>query len=129
MTPLAAVTRYAIIAGGINDVAEGHWTVPAIEANIVVLRNLAIADGMIPIVATITPGSLDGPKEANRQALNEWIRSNFAFIDFTAIVADPDHPDALRPAWFGTGTAPEIHYGAPAKEAIGQAVASWVRSQ
>ena len=58
--------------------------------------------------ATITPyvGSdyyHPGPlSEADRQAVNPWIRAAGHFdavIDFDAVVRDPQHPDRLLPAY------------------------------
>jgi lysophospholipase L1-like esterase len=40
--------------------------------------------------------------EADRQAVNQWIRAGGHFdevIDFDAVVRDPEHPDRLLPAF------------------------------
>jgi lysophospholipase L1-like esterase len=67
----------------------------------------AHAHGLRVYGATITPytGSdyyHPGPwSEADRQAVNAWIRAAGHFdavIDFDAVVRDPDHPDHLLPA-------------------------------
>jgi lysophospholipase L1-like esterase len=45
------------------------------------------------------PGALS---EADRQAVNQWIRAAGHFdavIDFDSVVADPGHPDRLLPAY------------------------------
>jgi len=66
------------------------------------------AHGLRMIGATITPfvGSdyyHPGPlSEADRQAVNQWIRASGHFddvIDFDAVVRDPLHPDHLLPAY------------------------------
>jgi lysophospholipase L1-like esterase len=128
MTPLAPKSKWAVIAGGVNDVSEGHWTVAAIEANITTLRGLATADGMIPVVATITPGSFDPTKETNRQAVNAWIRSTGDYIDFASVIEDPADPSMIRnhsdPAWHDPAEA-ETHYGPKGKEAVARLVAEW----
>jgi len=68
----------------------------------------AHAHGLLVYGATITPytGSgyyHPGPlSEADRQAVNQWIRADGhfdAFIDFDAVVRDPQHPDQLLPAY------------------------------
>lgn len=68
----------------------------------------AHAHGLRVYGATITPyvGSNyyhPGPlSEADRQAVNQWIRAAGHFdavIDFDAVVRDPQHPDQLLPAY------------------------------
>jgi len=68
----------------------------------------AHAHGLLVYGATITPytGSgyyHPGPlSEADRQAVNQWVRADGhfdAFIDFDAVVRDPQHPDQLLPAY------------------------------
>ena len=68
----------------------------------------AHAHGLRVYGATITPyvGSdyyHPGPlSEADRQAVNAWIRAAGHFdavIDFDAVVRDPQHPDQLLPAY------------------------------
>lgn len=52
--------------------------------------------------ATTIPGIFSAEKEAQRKALNQWIRSSHAFdavIDFDKVVADPANPERIRPAW------------------------------
>jgi lysophospholipase L1-like esterase len=44
----------------------------------------------------------DAAAEQKRQAVNDWIRGSHAFdgvIDFAAVMADPDHPEMMNPAF------------------------------
>jgi lysophospholipase L1-like esterase len=52
--------------------------------------------------ANSIPGMFSAEKEAQRKALNRWIRSSQAFdgvIDFEKVVLDPANPDRIRTAW------------------------------
>jgi lysophospholipase L1-like esterase len=52
--------------------------------------------------AATIPGIFSAEKEAQRKALNQWIRSSHAFdgvIDFEKVVLDPANPERIRPAW------------------------------
>lgn len=125
MTPLAVNAKYAIIQGGVNDIPNGA-TAATIQANLTTMAGYATADGMQPIVCTITPSvGISGYSggEATRLAVNAWIRQNFArVIDLAAIVEDPYNRAQLRRQtnWEGDGT----HFGSEAKRAIGSYAAS-----
>lgn len=107
--------RYLIVLEGVNDLgtaaqagpmsAEGHARL--VSDMIGVYRQMvarARARGIKAIGATILPfaGSFYKPEtahEADRQALNAWIRTpgNFdAVIDFDAVMRDPVRPDRMR---------------------------------
>ncbi len=48
----------------------------------------------------MTPGGLDPEKEAQRAAINDWIRTSGTFdavLDFDAIVRDPADPSKVDP--------------------------------
>ena len=88
----------------------------------------AHSHGLRVIGATITPytGSNyyhPGPlSEADRQAVNHWIRSpgNFdAVIDFDGVVADPQHPDRLLPAY---DCGDHLHPSPAGYKAMGDAI-------
>jgi lysophospholipase L1-like esterase len=114
-----AGVRWVIVFEGINDLGglARDGEVPPAEHAALTQRVLAAyqqiivcahAHGLRVFGATITPyvGSTyyhPGPlSEADRQAVNAWIRTpgNFdAVIDFDAVVRDPQHPDQLLPAY------------------------------
>ena len=113
-----AGVRWVIVFEGVNDLgglartgevsAADHATrVQNILAAYQQIITRAHAHGLSAYGATITPyvGSdyyHPGPSsEADRQAVNRWIRAKGHFdavIDFDAVVRDPTHPDRLLPA-------------------------------
>src|SRR5580704_894520 len=114
-----AGVRWLIVFEGVNDLgglARTGEVPPADHAALVervlsAYRQLVVrahAHGLQVFGATITPfvGSdyyHPGPlSEADRQAVNQWIRAAGHFdgvIDFDAVVRDPNHPDQLLPAF------------------------------
>jgi lysophospholipase L1-like esterase len=114
-----AGVRWVIVFEGVNDLGGLARTgeVPAAEHAAEVQRVLAAyrqiiarahAHGLLVYGATITPyvGSEyyhPGPlSEADRQAVNQWIRTAGQFdavIDFDAVVRDPKQPDHLLSAY------------------------------
>jgi lysophospholipase L1-like esterase len=114
-----AAVRWVIVFEGVNDLGglARNGEVPEAEHKALVERVIAAyeqivarahAHGLRVYGATITPyaGSgyyHPGPlSEADRQAVNAWIRAAGHFdavIDFDAIVRDPQHPDHLLPAY------------------------------
>ena len=109
--------RYLIVLEGINDIGTLTRTAVATEAQhedlvrrmIGVYRQITMrahAHGIKVIGGTVMPfmGSEfyhPGPSnELDRQTVNAWIRAPEHFdavIDFDKIIADPAHPDHLRP--------------------------------
>lgn len=88
----------------------------------------ARAAGIKAIGATVMPytGSdyyhPDAANEADRQAVNAWIRTpgNFdAVIDFDAAMRDPGHPERLRP---GYDSGDHLHPSAAGYQAMADAV-------
>ena len=68
------------------------------------------ARGIKVIVGTLTPfenetflpGAWNPRREAERQALNEWLRKTDLFdavVDFDEALRDPDHPTRMRPVY------------------------------
>jgi lysophospholipase L1-like esterase len=131
--------RWAIIFEGVNDLgglARNGEVTPA-EHAVLVKRVLsayeqivvrAHAHGLRVYGATITPyvGSdyyHPGPlSEADRQAVNAWIRAAGhldAVIDFDSVVRDPQYPDRLVPA-FDCGD--HLHPSPAGYRAMGEAV-------
>lgn len=95
-----------IVFAGINDV----FTQVAGEGRVldeVTVAYQAIAErsraaGLRVIGATITPAAQVGVKEADRQAVNGWIRTSGVFdavLDLDPVVADPGDASALQPAY------------------------------
>lgn len=134
-----AGVRWVILFEGVNDLgglARNGEVTPQEHAALVkrvlsadeqiVLR--AHAHGLRVFGATITPyvGSdyyHPGPlSEADRQAVNAWIRAAGHFdavIDFDSVVRDPQHPDHLLPA-FDSGD--HLHPSPAGYKAMGEAV-------
>ena len=134
-----AGVRYAIVLEGVNDLGmttrEGEIAPSEHEA--LVRRILsaysqmitrAHAHGIEVIGATILPfvGSQfyhpGPPTEADRQAINEWIRAPGHFdavIDFDKVVRDPEHPDHLL-AKFDSGD--HLHPSVAGYAAMAQAI-------
>jgi lysophospholipase L1-like esterase len=114
-----AGVKWVIVFEGVNDLGglARNGEVPAAEHAALVQRVLAAYQQIIARAhahelrvygATVTPyvGSTyyhPGPlSEADRQAVNSWIRASGHFdavIDFDAVVRDPQHPDQLLPAF------------------------------
>lgn len=114
-----AGVRWVIVFEGVNDLgglsrngevtpAEHAAMVQKVIAAYEQLIARAHAHGLRVYGATITPyvGSEyyhPGPlSEADRQAVNAWIRAAGHFdstIDFDALMRDPQHPDRLLPAY------------------------------
>lgn len=114
-----AGVRWLIVFEGVNDLGglARMGEVTAAEHSAMVQRVLdayqqiifrSHAHGIRVFGATITPyvGSgyyHPGPlSEADRQAVNRWIRTPGHFdavLDFDSVVRDPQHPDKLLPAY------------------------------
>jgi len=130
--------RYVIILEGVNDLGtsaqEGPMSPEAharLTADMIgVYRQMvarARARGIKVIGATILPfaDSFYKPTaahEADRQALNAWIRSpgNFdAVIDFDALMRDPNRPDRMKPA---VDSGDHLHPSIAGYRAMAQAI-------
>ena len=106
--------KWVIVLEGINDLGmlthekevsdeEHSAEVRRIESAYEQIVVRAHAQGIKVIGGTLTPyvGSAfyhpNMKNEADRQALNDWIRKHFdAVIDFDKVVRDPEHPEKLR---------------------------------
>jgi lysophospholipase L1-like esterase len=131
--------RWLIVFEGVNDLggltrngevtaAEHVLLVRRIEAAYEQMIARAHAHGIEVIGATITPymGSdyyHPGPtNEADRQAINKWIRmaGHFdAVLDFDEAMRDPRQPDRLRPAY---DCGDHLHPSPAGYKAMGEAV-------
>jgi len=134
-----AGVRWLIVFEGVNDLgglARNGEVTPAEHATLVgrvlaayqQLITRAHAHGLRVIGATITPytGSdyyHPGPlSEADRQAVNQWTRTagHFdAILDFDQVVADPQHPDRLLPAY---DSGDHLHPSPAGYRAMGESV-------
>ena len=131
--------RVVIVLEGVNDLgtltrdhdapAEAHAAlVKRIEGAYQQMIARAHAHGIRVIGATILPygGSKyyhPGPEsEADRQAINAWIRESGHFdnvLDFDALMRDPAHPNLMLPAYdSGDG----LHPGPAGYKAMGDAI-------
>src|SRR5579884_928481 len=131
--------RYLIVLEGINDIGtlSREHEVPATEHDALV-RNITAAyeqmiarahtHGMKVFGATILPfvGSAyyhpGSAAEADRQAINAWIRAPGHFdavIDLDKVTRDPEHPEQLKTA-FDSGD--HLHPSPEGYEAMGNAI-------
>jgi lysophospholipase L1-like esterase len=131
--------RWVIVFEGVNDLGglaihaevspEAHAAfVQRVLAAYKQIIARAHAHGLRVYGATITPyvGSgyyHPGPlSEADRQSVNQWIRTDGHFdavIDFDAVVRDPQHPDHLLPA-FDCGD--HLHPSPAGYKAMGESI-------
>lgn len=134
-----AGVRWVIVFEGVNDLgglAREAEVSPAdhaarVQGVIAVYQQIiarAHAHGLLVYGATITPyvGSEyyhPGPlSEADRQAVNQWIRAAGHFdavIDFDAAMRDPQHPDRLLPAY---DCGDHLHLSVEGYKVMGSAV-------
>jgi lysophospholipase L1-like esterase len=136
--------RYVIILEGINDIGQpGTGSAAAAEAvdDIDIITGLkqmaerAHALGFKVIGATLTPFSVytgadyySDMKNAQRQAVNYWIRNSGVFdhvVDFDYIVRDPARPDSML-ADYDSGD--HLHPGDAGYKAMADAIdLTWFR--
>jgi len=98
--------RYIVLLEGINDIGFTLTSAAQIIAGYENLIAAAHAAGLKIFGATLTPfqgsGYYSAPREAEREAINHWIRTSGAFdgvIDFDQAVRDPADPLRLLPAY------------------------------
>jgi len=131
--------KWVIVFEGVNDLGglARSGEVPESEHAALVQRVLgayqqivarAHAHGLRVYGSTITPYSGSdyyhpGPlSEADRQAVNRWIRTPGSFdavIDFDAVVRDPEHPERLLPAY---DCGDHLHPSPAGYKAMGEAI-------
>ncbi|MFG6440742.1 SGNH/GDSL hydrolase family protein [Roseateles sp. LKC17W] len=123
----SGVTHVVLLAG-VNDLGSSHrqrTTTPAsraallaeLQQGLTTLASQARGRGVCLFVGTVMPygGSgyyQPGPEnEADRQALNDWIRTPGRFdavVDFDALVRDPARPSHLRRELDNDGLHPSL---------------------
>jgi lysophospholipase L1-like esterase len=125
-TAAVSGVRYVILLEGINDIETGRTSAAALIAGDQALIAHAHAAGLVIIGATLTPyrGSVfySAAGEAERQAVNRWIRTSGAFdgvVDFDRAVRDPADPLRLLP---GYDSGDHIHPGDAGYQAMADAV-------
>jgi lysophospholipase L1-like esterase len=98
--------RYVILLEGINDIGFTRTPAARIIAGYENLIAAAHAAGLKIFGATLTPfqgsGYYSAAGEAEREAINDWIRTSGAFdgvIDFDQALRDPADPLRLLPAY------------------------------
>jgi lysophospholipase L1-like esterase len=134
-----AGVKWVIVFEGVNDLGglTIKGAVPQPEHDAFVARVIAAyqqiiarahAHGIRVIGATITPytGSAyyhpDDMNEADRQAVNTWIRATGHFdsvVDFDAAIRDPQHPERIL-ATYDSGD--HLHPGPAGYQAMGAAI-------
>jgi len=130
--------RYVLILEGVNDLGTFASAAPPPEAHAELVHRLIAAyaemirraheRGLVAIGGTIIPfGGFalyhPGPaEEADRQAVNAWIRAPGHFdavVDFDALLRDPAHPERMRPE---LDSGDHIHPSLAGYRAMGEAV-------
>ena len=134
-----AGVRWVIVFEGVNDLGAIAQRADASAAEHAALVQRVIAayqqmivrahtHGLLIYGATITPyvgSNYYHPglvAEADRQAVNQWIRAAGHFdavIDFDAVVRDPQHPDQLLP---GLDCGDHLHPSVAGYKAMGDAI-------
>lgn len=135
-----AGVKAVVVLEGINDLGRLTINQPASpEAHAALVTDMiagyeqiatrAHARGLKAYIATILPFMgvayyhPDAANEADRTAVNAWIRSQKLFdgvIDFDAVARDPAHPDHLLPAY---DSGDFLHPSAAGYRAMGEAAA------
>jgi lysophospholipase L1-like esterase len=128
-----------VVLIGINDIGglsrEGEVTpekrTQVVNGLIAAYRQLIVRAherGIRVVGATILPSGgtkvyrSDADADADRQAVNTWIRTSGAFdavIDFDAVTRDPAHPERLLPAY---DSGDLLHPSPAGYKAMGEAV-------
>ncbi|MDW7980304.1 MAG: SGNH/GDSL hydrolase family protein [Verrucomicrobiales bacterium] len=123
--------RYLIVFEGVNDIGNvPDVDAPAIVTNLInaytEFATKAKARGIRPYIATITPfggnNYYTAAREAARQSVNTWIRTNTVYdsvIDFDAVVRDPANPERLLPAY---DTGDHLHLSPAGYKAMADAI-------
>ncbi|WP_202917828.1 GDSL-type esterase/lipase family protein [Streptomyces taklimakanensis] len=103
-----AGVRHLVLLEGTNDLGGGEFAPPAPASRVIdAMREIvrrAHARGVRVVGATLMPmcNAAGGAKEANRLAVNDFVRTGGLFdgvVDFDAAVRDPADPTRIRAAY------------------------------
>ncbi|HEV2288881.1 MAG TPA: SGNH/GDSL hydrolase family protein [Candidatus Acidoferrales bacterium] len=134
--------RYLIVLEGINDIGwpnmvGGKYDAQAVTAQDIIaalqqIAERAHAHGLLVLGGTLTPfegAFYETPGgEAQREAVNSWIRSSGVFdgvIDFDKATRDPNKPGQFLPAY---DSGDHLHPGDAGYNAMGRAAAQYFHS-
>jgi lysophospholipase L1-like esterase len=93
---------HVIVLEGINDSSNTVFQADRIIAGHHQMIERAHAKGLKIYGATLTPAGSTGIREANRQAVNAWIRTSGEYdsvIDFDEVTRDPNNPTFFLPIY------------------------------
>lgn len=128
---------YVIVLEGINDLGHPGQSAPSTEAvnaeeMIGAFRQLIerahthrikiYGCTILPFEGTLYPGFYNPAKEAERQTVNDWMRSSKEFdavFDFDKALRDPQHPSRLLPAY---DSGDHLHPSDAGHQAMAEAV-------
>ncbi len=123
-----AGVAWVIVLEGINDIGNSRGRSVAaqlIAAYKQIIREAHAQDVLVYGIPLLPFGGshYDSPAhEQDRQKVNQWIRESDHFdavIDLEPVVADPDHPNRLRPAY---DTGDHLHLNAAGYQAMADAI-------
>jgi lysophospholipase L1-like esterase len=120
---------HVIVLIGINDSSNTEFVADRVIAGHQQLILRARARGLKIYGGTLTPAGSTGTREANRQAINAWIRTSGAYdavIDFDAATLDPNNPAFFLPP-FNSGD--NLHPSDAGYEAMAQAAYQVLRRE
>ncbi|NGO11649.1 SGNH/GDSL hydrolase family protein [Streptomyces sp. HC44] len=117
--------RTAVVFQGVNDVRWGA-SADQVIAGLQEIADRAHARGVRVLAATIVPcegeARCTAAADAERSAVNAWIRSSSSFdgvLDFDAVLRDPARPSRMLPAY---DSGDHLHPGNAGLAALAEAV-------
>ena len=117
-----AEVTHLIVLEGINDSSNTVFQADQIIFGLYEIVQRAHARGIWVLGCTLTPAGSTGIREANRQAVNQWIRTSGLFdavIDFDVVTRDPANPSFFLPAY---DSGDHLHPNDTGYQAMGNAV-------